>query len=127
MRYLLDTHVLIWYFDDPSRLSSEVEKIIDNSENHIFISSVSFWEIAIKTNSGKLRLNLSLDQLLDDIANGDFNIVQIENEYLKRLAGLPFIHKDPFDRMLISTALAEKLTLITVDENIRKYDVAWAW
>ena len=127
MKYLLDTHTLLWYFENPARLSSEIVRIIDDAGNQIFISPVSFWEIAIKVNSGKLRLKLGFDELLDNIEAGNFTMVQIENEYFKKLAALPFIHKDPFDRMLISTALAENLTIITTDENIHKYDVKWVW
>ena len=93
MNYLLDTHVLIWYFEDSSDLSFKVAEIIDNEGNLKFISSVSLWEIVIKANLGKL----------------------------------PFLHKDPFDRLLISTAIAEKLTIITVDENVQNYDVSWVW
>jgi len=127
MKYLLDTHAVIWYFEDSSRLPSNAKDIIDNTTNRIFLSSISFWEIAIKINSGKLKLNMSFDKVLDHVKKGDFEVVQIEDEYLKMLSVLPYIHNDPFDRLLIATALAENLTIITVDENIHKYDVTWIW
>jgi PIN domain nuclease of toxin-antitoxin system len=65
--------------------------------------------------------------VLSDIKFGGFNILQIEDEYLYKLSEIPHIHKDPFDRLLISTAFAEDLTIITIDENIQKYDVKWIW
>ena len=70
---------------------------------------------------------LTLDELLEIVQNRDFNILQIEDNYLNRLSDLPYIHKDPFDRLIIATALAEDLTIITIDENIQKYDVNWIW
>ena len=127
MRYLLDTHVVIWHFEDLPKITPAVNKIIDSPANSIYISSVSLWEIAIKLNLGKLTVNFTFDELIGDIKNGDFYILQIEDEYLQGLSDLPFIHKDPFDRLLISTALAEDLTIITADENIQKYDVSWVW
>jgi len=127
MKYLLDTHAVIWYFEASPELPQKIRDIIHNNEIGIYISSVSLWEIAIKINLGKLDLKLQLDELLNIIKNRDFNILQIEDEYLTGLSALPYIHKDPFDRLLISTALAEDFTIITIDENIQKYDVPWMW
>ena len=127
MRYLLDTHVVIWHFDDSPELSKKTKEIIDNPKNELYISSVSLWETAIKINIGKLDLDFTLDELLAEINDNDFDILQIENEYLQKLSALPFIHKDPFDRLIIATALAEDLTIITIDENIQKYDVKRIW
>jgi len=127
MKYLLDTHSVIWYFDDSPKLSQKVTEIIENSENRLYISSISLWEIAIKMNLGKLSLGFSFDKLLNAIKVSDVGILQIEDEYLRNLSRLSFLHKDPFDRLLIATAFAENLTIITVDENIQKYDIAWVW
>ena len=127
MKYLLDTHAVIWYFEDLPMITPTINEIIGNSGNNIYISTISLWEIALKLNLRKLTVSFTFDELLDDIKNGDFEILQIEDEYLKGLSALPFIHKDPFDRLLISTALSENLTLITIDENIQKYDVPWIW
>ena len=127
MRYLLDTHAVIWHFDDSPELSKKAKEIIDNPKNELYISSVSLWETAIKINIGKLDLDFTLDELLAEINDNDFDILQIENEYLQKLSVLPFIHKDPFDRLIIAIALAENLTIITTDENIQKYDVKWIW
>ena len=127
MKYLLDTHVIIWYYENLSKIPPEINKIIDNPRNNIYISSASLWEIAIKINLNKLTLNFTFDKLINDIKKGDFEILQIEDKYLKKLANLPLIHKDPFDRLLVATVLADNLTLITTDENIHKYKISWIW
>jgi len=127
MRYLLDTHVIIWMVEDSPNLPLAIKEIIGNPENQIAISSISLWEIAIKMNIGKLTLNLMFDELVDILRNGDFNFMQVEDVYLSGLSKLPLLHKDPFDRLLISTAIAEKMILITIDKNIQKYDVSWVW
>ena len=127
MRYLLDTHAIIWYVRRTPNLPLRMEEIIDNDDNRVYVSSASLWEIAIKANLGKLNLNSTFDEFLDTVRNTDFEILQIKDGYLKRLSLLPTIHEDPFDRLLIATALAENLTVITADENVRKYNVPWIW
>ena len=127
MRYLLDTHAIIWYFEDSQELPDRIFEIIDNDGISVYISSVSLWEIALKINLGKLDMQLPLYELLNHIKKSDFTILQIEDEYLNGLATLPTIHKDPFDRMIISSAIANNLTIITVDDNIHKYNVPWVW
>ena len=127
MKYLLDTHAVIWYFENSAKLSPTAEKLIDTDANIKYIHTVSLWEIAIKMNLGKLNLKIPLNEFLNIIKNRDFHILQIEDEYLNGLSILPYIHKDPFDRLLIATALAEDLTIITIDENIQIYDVKWIW
>ena len=127
MKFLLDTHVIIWHFDDSPKLPKEITEIMKNSESKFYISSISLWEIAIKMNLNKLDLSITFDELLSAVKKSDINILQIEDQYLQGLSVLPFIHRDPFDRMLIATAKSERLTILTADENIQKYDVAWVW
>ena len=127
MKYLLDTHAILWYFEDSSELPYKIVEIIDNPDISIYVSSVSLWEITLKMNLNKLDFSMTLDELINIIESHDFNVIQIESEYLKKLSELPFIHKDPFDRMIISTAISEDLTIITVDDNIQKYNVSWIW
>jgi len=90
MRFLLDTHAIIWYVEDSSELPKQITHIIDNPENEIYISSVSLWEIALKVSLGKLNLRLPLDEFFMNIRSRDFTFLQIEDEYLNRLLGLPF-------------------------------------
>lgn len=127
MKYLLDTHTVIWYLEDLPNLSLAMRNEIDDDTNNTYICTASLWEIAIKVKLGKLKLKGGFNEFLDDIERRDFGILQIEDQHLRRLATLPLLHKDPFDRMIISTALVEGLTIITVDNDIRKYDVSWAW
>ena len=127
MKYLLDTCTLIWYFEKSHRLSPKTRELVNRDEHRVYLCSVSFLEIAIKVSSGKLELRLPFEEFLDEIGKRDFEILQIENEHLKKLVFLPFHHKDPFDRVMIATALAENLTIITADEDIHKYDVPWTW
>jgi PIN domain nuclease of toxin-antitoxin system len=127
MEYLLDTHTLIWYVEDVPKLSLLMRSEIDDDTNSTYICIASLWEIAIKVNLGKLKLKVGFNEFLDNVKMRDFGILQIEDRHLRRLANLPILHRDPFDRMIISTALVEGLTIITVDEDIRKYDVSWAW
>ena len=127
MKYLLDTHTLIWFIEASSKISNEIKENLKFPGNSVYLSSVSLWEIALKASLGKLDLKGSFDKLLSDLSDTDIIILQIENDYLKKIAALPAIHKDPFDRLIISTALAEGLTIVTADENIQKYDILWVW
>ena len=127
MRYLLDTHALIWYLEESAELSQKATAIIDNPNMEVCVCAVSLWEIAIKMNLGKLSLKLTLEELLDCVKTRSFRIIKIEDAHLLSLLTLPYIHKDPFDRLLIATALVENLTIITIDENIQKHDVSWVW
>ena len=127
MKYLLDTHAVIWLIEDSHKMPLKIKEIVKLPENDIYICSISLWEIAIKINLGKIKLNMTLDELLDNIKNSYFDILQIEDRHLKTLSKLPFLHKDPFDRLIISSAITEDLTVITIDENIQKYDVPWIW
>jgi PIN domain nuclease of toxin-antitoxin system len=127
MDYLLDTHAIVWYFEDSSELPTKVKEIVKNPDSNVYICSISLWEIALKINIGKLALQLPLEDLLDHIKCRDYNILQIEDEYLNKLSSLPSIHKDPFDRMIISSAIVENLTIITKDNEIKKYGVSCIW
>jgi PIN domain nuclease of toxin-antitoxin system len=127
MRYLLDTHAIIWLIDESPKMPQGIKDIIINPQNQIFISSVSLWEIAIKLNLGKLDLKMGLNELLSSIRRSEIIVLQIEDAYLQGLSSLPFIHKDPFDRLIITSAITENLTIITTDENIQKYTGSWIW
>ena len=126
MRCLLDTHAIIWCIDrGNSKLSQKARDIIIDPENTIFISSASLWEIVIKISLGKL--DLDFDNLLKELDLAGFLMLHTEAAYLQRIIRLPLIHKDPFDRLLVATAQAESMVLITSDDNIHQYDVQCAW
>ena len=125
--YLLDTHAAIWFLIGDSALSPTVGQIIRDRTNRIYLSVASAWELTIKISIGKLRFPGNAAGFIQAAENNDIKIVSIETAYLTILKTLPFIHRDPFDRLLIATAISENITLITIDENIAKYDVLHIW
>ena len=120
MNILLDTHVLIWALENNQTLSELSRNSIINGSNLVFVSSISVWEIGIKRSLGKLD---APDNLLEEIREHRFSPLNISLEHAQLAGHLPHIHKDPFDRMLVAQAITEKLTLVTRDELIPKYDV----
>ena len=120
MNLLLDTHTLIWTLENNPTLSSKARDAIIDGKNIIFVSSVSAWEISIKKSMGKLE---TPDNLYEEIRLHRFTELKINFEHACLAGKLQAIHKDPFDRMLISQAIIEKLTLITRDKQIAQYDV----
>jgi len=120
MSYILDTHVLLWWLDDPKLLSLEAQKIIHDSTNLVYISSVSTWEIVIKQSLGKLEVPKNIFAV---IKKANFFELPISIEHTKCLSTLQDYHKDPFDRLLIAQAIVEKSTLITSDKMIAKYPI----
>lgn len=120
MGFLLDTHVLLWWLANDPKLSADVREIIRNPVNDSFVSAATIWEIAIKTSLGKLK---QPDDLLAVLRDNRFQVLDISAEHCLNVGSLPWHHKDPFDRMLISQALVEGLTIITVDEKFKFYDV----
>ena len=102
---LLDTHAFLWFEADSIRLSQRARNLINNSDA-VFVSIASFWEMAIKQNFGKLDLGVSISELMDDCDGLGFDILPIRGSHLERLKDLPFIHRDPFDRLLICQAQA---------------------
>ena len=120
MRFLLDTHVLLWWLANDPNLSADIRDVIGNPNNICFVSAVSIWEIAIKNSIGKLR---QPDDLLAVLQDNRFQILDISAVHCLRVSSLPWHHKDPFDRLLISQALVEAFVLISVDEKFKLYDV----
>ena len=88
---------------------------------------MSLWEVAIKMNIGKYKFEGGFTAFRTLVKNNGFIVLPINDEYMERLSTIPLIHRDPFDRLIISTALVEDLTIVTADENIHKYDVSWIW
>ena len=121
MNLLLDTCVLLWWLDDPNTLLSEQAlTAIKEPDNKIIVSVVSAWEIAIKKTLGKLE---SPDNLKEVIADAEFELMPIDYEHAWQVKDLPSHHRDPFDRLLVSQAQIERLTLVTRDAQLKTYDV----
>lgn len=123
---LLDTHTLYWYLCEEEKLSFTARECIEK-EKDVYVSIVTFWEMAIKESLGRLELPVEIDQMIIDIENSGFHILPIEGGHLTRLKSLPWLHRDPFDRLLICQAQSENLVLITKDDYIKQYDVQTLW
>lgn len=119
-RFLLDTHFFIWAMEESPQLSSSIKKILIDPNNKIFISVASIWEIAIKKAAKKIKLAFDIE---DSIQRARFEVVPINISHAIETEKLPNHHKDPFDRILITQAKIEKMTLMSKDPNIKKYQV----
>lgn len=121
MRLLLDTHILLWGAAEPERLSSVARSLIESPDNEIVFSSVSLWEIAIKTGRGRADFRINAGILRRSLFDNNYAELAVTGAHAAALAGLPPIHKDPFDRMLVAQAIVEGLTLLTSDPAVAKY------
>lgn len=120
-RYLLDSHIFLWWLSDSDKLETNIYDIIADTRNTIYISSATIWEISIKEALGKLEVDTDLDCVIGE--NG-FIELKISAKCANATKQLPLIHKDPFDRMLISQAIEGDMTLISVDKFISQYNDA---
>ena len=123
MKYLIDTHVIIWLLENDDKLSRTARREIENPDNQIFVSIVSLFEIAIKVKIGKLDFNKSVNDIVKELNNQGINILALNAFHIENYQSVPLIadHRDPFDRILIATALHENLSIITIDEKFENY------
>ena len=118
MKFLLDTNVLIWFFEGSSRLE-QVKELFSYSDSEVYISSVSFWEIAIKVKTGKLPISISLLKSL--VNNYNFHELPMTSEHIQAYLDLPNLHRDPFDHMLLAQAISSPMRFITGDSLLADY------
>ena len=118
--YLLDTHVLLRLLYDDTRVPTEVVEVLSGPLAKVFVSSISIVEIEIKRSIGKLLLDSSPLDFIDQMG---FQSLDLTMQEARRLSELPLIHRDPFDRLLICQALENRLTLVTADELVSRYPV----
>ena len=119
-RYLLDTHVLLWWLSDDPQLGQTTRQVIADPRNDVYISAASTWEISIKRSLGKLSAPGDMDNIIDDEG---FDKLPITLFHGDQAGMLPEHHKDPFDRMLIAQAQSEGLVIVTNDEKIIRYGI----
>jgi PIN domain nuclease of toxin-antitoxin system len=128
MKLLLDTHILIWLINGNKNLSQIARQAIEDESNSLHLSIASLWEITIKTSLGKLELGIPLEQITTNfILPSGMEILPIHLPHLLVLQTLPFHHRDPFDRLLISQAKSESLTLVSEDSMFKQYEVEMLW
>lgn len=128
MKLLLDTHAFLWFILDDSHLSNTASALICDPSNQIFVSPATHWEIAIKIGLGKYQLPEPFDTFMTrQIEANRFEILPVEIRHTARLIGLPFYHRDPFDRLLAAQTLADQLALVSRDEIFDAYGVLRLW
>lgn len=128
MKLLLDTHTLLWFITGDSKLSLAARLLIDDLANDKFVRVVSLWEIAIKFGLGRLVLSDKFEVLFPNQLNiNGFERLTIENTHLYELIKLPQLHNDPFDRLIIAQAIAEKMSVISIDSTFDNYSVTRLW
>jgi PIN domain nuclease of toxin-antitoxin system len=120
MQFLLDTNALIWWLEDPNKLSSHARIAIENPINSVICSAISAVEIAIKLSTGKLSLEADWEA---GAQASQFAFISFTHAHARHFLALPALHKDPFDRMLVAQALELKATLITADKKLADYGV----
>lgn len=124
MRLLLDTHILLWWLGGNDRLPAAVKDAVAEPQNDVWVSSVSIAEIAVKVRIGKLKLDGHTVASVAAAVVLSFRELNFTLRHATRLAELPLLHRDPFDRMLIAQSLEENLVLVTVDPEVPQYGVA---
>jgi PIN domain nuclease of toxin-antitoxin system len=128
MNILADTHAILWWLVGDERLSRTARRILENPVNRRFVSIASLWETGIKLSTGKLLdEGLTLRVIADSLNEQEFVSLPIRIEALLRLDRLPWLHRDPFDRMLIAQAMEEGIPLLTADSKISRYAVETVW
>lgn len=126
-RNLLDTHALIWFINGDTNLSLKAKQAIETTNAINFVSIASLWEISIKISLGKLELKVPYRQIFQQIMDNGFEILPITFEDTFVLSTLSFHHRDPFDRLIITQAMNNKLTVLSKDEHFTSYKISLLW
>jgi PIN domain nuclease of toxin-antitoxin system len=121
MNILLDTHAFLWYLNGDENLSDKARKSIEKKNSVIYISIASIWEISIKIGLKKLKIDVSLEELENQISLNNFIILPIKFEHIIELSKLDNHHRDSFDRILIAQLITEKITIVTKDAHFNHY------
>ena len=121
MKLLLDTQLLLWAAGQPERLSAAARRQIKNPKNELLFSAASLWEIAIKNSLGREDFRVEPRLLRRGLLDNDYTELPVTSQHAVNIDGLPPLHKDPFDRMLLAQALTEGITLLTSDAQLARY------
>ena len=124
--FLLDTHVLIWFFFEKDRIPyTTLQRII--AADMVYVSIASLWEIVIKQSIGKLDIKRTANEIAATCKEENISILDIRPKHLDLIGRLPKIHSDPFDRLIIAQAISEKLTVVSKDQKFRNYNINLLW
>jgi len=125
MKLLIDTHIFVWIFLEPEQFSKKARQFLEDTDsNQLFVSDASAWEASIKFGLGKIRLPERPEVFFADrVRQADYKHLRIDLGHVTRVHLLPNIHRDPFDRLLISQANVEDMTIISNDRVFSKYEV----
>ena len=121
VKLMLDTQLLLWAAGNPDRLSMEARAWIEAPENELLFSAASIWEVAIKLGLGREDFRVDVRLLRRGLLDNGYSELLVSSEHADTLDGLPSIHKDPFDRLLVAQALIEGITLLTSDTVVAQY------
>jgi PIN domain nuclease of toxin-antitoxin system len=121
MKLLLDTHVLLWAAGRPDRLPAKARRLLSDQRNELNFSSASLWEIAIKNGLGRDDFQVDARLLRRGLLDNGYLELPITSEHAVAIDGLPPIHKDPFDRLLVAQSMVEGITLLTADPLVAQY------
>lgn len=128
MKLLLDTHAFLWFIAGDAQLDSHARSLIEDMGNERFLSVASVWEVTIKASLGRLVVPMPPSALIrDHVWANAIALLAVIPEHLDVLHGLPYHHKDPFDRLMIAQAFQEGMVLLTKDQALRAYNVQVAW
>lgn len=128
MRLLLDTHALLWFLSGDERMEGDARALVEDEGNEVLVSAASLWEIAIKLSIGKLRMSVPFEKAFpSQLDANEIGVLPILPHHLQRVVGLPFHHRDPFDRLLAAQAAADDLSLLSRDPVFDTYGVRRLW
>jgi len=121
VKLLLDTQILLWAAGQPERLSKTARKLLNDPQNELVFSAASLWEVAIKSSLGREDFRVEPRLLRRGLLDNGYVELPITSQHAVSIDGLPPLHKDPFDRLLLSQALSEGITLLTTDSTLAGY------
>jgi PIN domain nuclease of toxin-antitoxin system len=121
MRLLVDTHILLWGASEPDKLSVQALALLEDNENELLFSAVSIWEVAIKAGQDRAEFRVDPRVFWRALIDNGYMELPVTGRHAAALAGLPPLHRDPFDRMLVAQALVEGITLLTSDSTVARY------
>jgi PIN domain nuclease of toxin-antitoxin system len=127
MNLLLDTHAFLWFITGDKQLPDKIVKLIDDPKSKCFVSIASIWEIVIKLSLNKLEIHGGFKTIEDFLNNNDFELLAVDFSHTKNLLTLEHPHNDPFDRIIISQAITEKMVIVSKDRYFKEYKVKVIW